>query len=141
MTHLKEYVLGFCFDPTEQYVILIEKNRPLWQKGLLNGVGGKIEHGELPLEAMNREFFEETGLTVSDWTQYAILSGSDFKIHIFSGHGNPAEAKSITDEQIVTAEVSCLDETQTISNLKWLVPMALSVKYDSCKFFDICEIK
>ena len=36
--------------------------------GLYNGVGGKIEPGELPLMSMIREFTEETGLTHFNWT-------------------------------------------------------------------------
>lgn len=54
------YVLGFMFDHEEKHVLLIWKNRPKWQAGKLNGIGGKIEAGETPLQAMEREFTEET---------------------------------------------------------------------------------
>ena len=60
------YVLGFVFSLDASRVLLIWKNRPEWQKGKLNGIGGKIEEGELPIDAMKREFSEETsfaGLT------------------------------------------------------------------------------
>jgi len=40
---MTEYVLGFLMD--NYRVVLIEKQRPAWQKGLLNGVGGHINHG------------------------------------------------------------------------------------------------
>ena len=56
------YVVGFLFNPDMTEVVLIKKNRPDWQKGLLNGVGGKIESGEDPITAMIREFKEETGI-------------------------------------------------------------------------------
>ena len=56
-----EYVLGFMFNEAESKVLLVWKNRPAWQAGKLNGVGGKIEAGETPVQAMNREFAEETG--------------------------------------------------------------------------------
>lgn len=56
-----EYVLGFMFNLAESKVLLVWKNRPAWQAGKLNGVGGKIEEGETPIQAMNREFAEETG--------------------------------------------------------------------------------
>lgn len=56
----KEYVLGFMFDPTLRKVLLVWKDRPTWQKGRLNGIGGHIEAGETPHEAMVREFEEET---------------------------------------------------------------------------------
>lgn len=56
-----EYVLGIMFSEDEKKVLTIWKNRPSWQAGKLNGIGGKIEAGESPLEAMHREFIEETG--------------------------------------------------------------------------------
>jgi hypothetical protein len=54
------FVLGFVFDFEAKKVLLVLKNRPDWQTGLLNGLGGKIEADETPLEAMEREFKEET---------------------------------------------------------------------------------
>jgi len=61
------YVVGFAFDHDFSHVLLIWKNRPLWQAGKLNGIGGKIEPGELPLNAMIREFAEETGIMETQW--------------------------------------------------------------------------
>ncbi len=43
---MKGYVLGFAFDEDYEWVALIKKNRPQWQAGKLNGVGGKIEPNE-----------------------------------------------------------------------------------------------
>ncbi len=39
---MKLYVVGFMFTEDEKQVVLIEKKRPEWQAGKLNGVGGKI---------------------------------------------------------------------------------------------------
>jgi 8-oxo-dGTP diphosphatase len=61
MINFQKYVLGFAFDKSDN-VILVRKQKPKWQKGLLNGVGGKIEIGETSSDAMFREFREETGL-------------------------------------------------------------------------------
>jgi 8-oxo-dGTP pyrophosphatase MutT (NUDIX family) len=55
------YVLGFVFNRNLGRVLLVLKNRPAWQANKLNGIGGKIEVGETPLQAMEREFREETG--------------------------------------------------------------------------------
>jgi len=57
---VKNYVLGFMFDSYYRRVLLIAKNHPEWQKGRLNGIGGKIEDNESPMHAMEREFREET---------------------------------------------------------------------------------
>lgn len=43
-------------------ILLVEKDRPDWQKGRLNLVGGKIEKGETPEQAALRELQEESGL-------------------------------------------------------------------------------
>lgn len=40
---MKEYVLGFAFNRERTKIVLILKNRPDWQKGKYNGIGGKIE--------------------------------------------------------------------------------------------------
>jgi 8-oxo-dGTP pyrophosphatase MutT (NUDIX family) len=52
------YCLGYAFF--SNYVVLIEKNRPDWQKNKLNGIGGKVEEGETGQDAMTREWVEET---------------------------------------------------------------------------------
>ena len=62
----REWVVGFLMDSDAEQVILIRKNRPEWQAGKLNGVGGKVEPGELIGGAMYREFREETGVIVQD---------------------------------------------------------------------------
>ena len=41
---MQKYSLGFVFDLPVEKVLLIEKQRPEWQKGKLNGIGGKIEY-------------------------------------------------------------------------------------------------
>lgn len=72
------YVVGFLFDQELQRVALIRKNKPRWQAGLLNGIGGKIEiTDDNPHDAMFREFKEEAELCWSDWSYFAKMSGPD----------------------------------------------------------------
>jgi 8-oxo-dGTP pyrophosphatase MutT (NUDIX family) len=70
---MKEYVIVFARKPTSDLeVLLVLKDKPEWQKGKLNLLGGKIEPGEIPEEAAKRELMEESGL---DCLSYPILCG------------------------------------------------------------------
>ena len=80
----QRYVLGFAFF--EDKVVLIRKERPAWQAGFLNGVGGHIEDSDkTPADAMAREFSEETSVmtSVGRWMSFAIMRGKDWDCHCF----------------------------------------------------------
>lgn len=131
MASVQEYVCGFLFDSQRTRVLLIRKRRPAWQAGKLNGVGGKIEAGERALEAMRREFREETGLLVSDWQHVVTLRGADdfgsgrgWAGHFFRTFGGLGSAQSMTDEQLEIHPVRLLPE-DTIPNLRWIIPLLL----------------
>lgn len=103
-----EYVLGFAFHPYHHSVLLITKNRPQWQAGLLNGIGGRVESTDKTLEdAMVREFREETGVVTSrlDWkylgehAQAGVFSMSLFYITLDQ---EAAERASSTTDEIVS---------------------------------------
>lgn len=130
------YVVGFAFDPARRSVILIRKSRPERQRGLLNGVGGKVEPGEHPASAMRREFEEETGVaTLADeWAEVAAMEGrpGDPKVHVFTcalDQGRFDGASSVTDEEVVTRTVSDLGlpRTETVGHVPWLVPLCCDV--------------
>ena len=81
---MKYYVTGFMYSTDRANVALIEKKQPAWQKGLLNGIGGKIEAGENPQDAMALEFFEEAGVVTQahQWKTFAILERpSQYKVY------------------------------------------------------------
>jgi 8-oxo-dGTP diphosphatase len=124
---MQEYVTGFLFTSDKRHVVLIRKNKPEWQKGCWNGVGGKIEAGEMPLEAMIREFKEETDMDVSEWKEFAVLESSDFKVYFFSSNAILPEVHTVTDERVDVIALSMLEENRIphIQNLKWLIPMCL----------------
>ncbi|TCZ80143.1 8-oxo-dGTP diphosphatase [Paenibacillus albiflavus] len=52
---------NICFVRRNNEILLLNRNKPSWM-GAWNGVGGKLEEGETPREAIFREVFEETGL-------------------------------------------------------------------------------
>jgi 8-oxo-dGTP diphosphatase len=125
---MKLYVLGFMFNKNMDKVLLIHKNKPDWQKGSCNGIGGKIEKNELPINAMIREFKEETGIKTNTdiWSLFLIMAGSEWKVYTFCSVGNIKQAKSITSEKI---EIFSLNDISTfkikiISNLIWITHMA-----------------
>lgn len=72
-----DFVVGYMRESLSNRVIMVRKTKPAFQAGLLNGVGGKVDHWvdgfpgrrETPLEAMVREFREETGIetTPDEW--------------------------------------------------------------------------
>lgn len=82
-TEITRYVLGFAFDEHTETVVLIEKQKPDWQKGFHNGVGGKIEGNEMPIDAMRREFTEETGIDITDWKEVGYMYGTTWNCHCF----------------------------------------------------------
>lgn len=125
---MKQYVLGFAFNEAKDRVVLINKLKPEWQKGKLNGIGGKIENGEMPGEAMEREFLEETGVNLTCWTLFGkMLEQFEFDVYLYAAaHDVIMNCRSTSESEggIVIHGVNPLDG-RVIDNVKWLVPMAL----------------
>lgn len=125
---MKKYTVGFIFTPDYSQVLLVHKNRPEWQKGLLNGVGGKIEDGEASVDCMVREMREETKLETkaADWYFYArietVARCVDFYVTTYPGP--ISDAITATDEPIEWFSVSALP-ANVIFNLNWLIPLAI----------------
>jgi 8-oxo-dGTP diphosphatase len=126
-TILKRYVLGFAFN--DNHVLLIKKNRPNWQKGAYNGLGGHIEGKEQPIEAMVREFEEECSIatTQQDWEQFAIMKGEDWICYCFRSRNvfDLSKAKQTTDEQPEIIHAYTLEKYNTISNIPALIGLAM----------------
>lgn len=100
---MKRYALGFVQSLNGERVLLIQKNRPVFLAGLYNGVGGHIEEGETPLQAVARECEEEADLRISDdsWTQMGVISdGESFEVHVFSARFDITKALARTDEPL-----------------------------------------
>lgn len=152
---IKEWVVGFLVDPETDSVLLIRKKRPAWMAGLLNGIGGKVEEGETPEEAMRREFFEEAGAIVSDWRHLVSMSAVTVEdrsggitdnagwIHFYAASW-PLEVLTScvaqTDETLEVYDVGDLISVQhplretwwlrsraMVPNLRWLLPLAVHV--------------
>jgi 8-oxo-dGTP diphosphatase len=130
----RDYVLGFYLSEDDKKVVLIRKAKPTWQAGLLNGVGGKIELlDSLPVNAMVREFKEETGVDTTEdtWYQFLKLEGSFGTMFCFIGWGDVTQCKTMEIEPIEIVNIDDLQTLVTVPNLKWMLPMALSGQIES----------
>ena len=127
-------VAGFLFDSNEQFVVLVKKNRPKWQKGKWNGVGGHIEENEEPRTAMRREFREETGLNVNEerWSKFVEMYSPTWVVHFYYAFDESMKVRVNTDEDIRIFRIHDLPEN-TIPNLRWLIPLALDNAYGLVK--------
>lgn len=124
---MKQYVCGFYF--CDDNVVLIRKNKPEWQAGKLNGVGGAVEPGESALDAMRREFREEASKHTceAEWRFFAVLRTRDAEIFFFSAHGTASGISSGTDEAIYFVQVDTISHHPIVlPNLRWLIPLALN---------------
>lgn len=141
------YCLGFVFYG--QSVLLIRKTSPEWQKGKLNGIGGKLEVGEEPAWAMVRECREEINLeTCYDEWQYKLKligrsrdTGGLFSVHVFSlqltGPQDASRLGYIRTTEVPGKEIEPIywlnsrnlpgwqikNSLEVIPNLHWIIPM------------------
>lgn len=126
---MKSYVLGFVFfEVGDSQVFLIKKERPPWQKGKWNGVGGSIEDGETSYEAMRREFREETNIDILpvNWRQFAQLKGQEWTVHCFRAVISPDEVEKLkyTDEVVDFFWLHKVYGLPLVEHCEWLVHLA-----------------
>lgn len=145
MSKETKYVVGIALDMNKvgrERVLLTVKERPKWQKGLLNGIGGHIEEGEEPIAAMTREFREEAGLATHtmDWSEFLCLSGQalkgdgdkesgdEFKVYFFASKTiNIHLASTRTDESVDIWDVGYIlkGRWMCIDNIPWIILLAI----------------
>lgn len=127
MTDHQLYVLGLAFTPDGR-IALIRKNRPDWQRGKWNGIGGKVEPTEDSKTAMQREFVEETGVvTHPDWWSFrGRLYGKHWSVFVMSmTHECVRKAKTVTDERVrlLHANDQQINGSTAIENLRCLIEL------------------
>lgn len=61
----KNYVVIMLFNKSKDKLLLVKRNKKPY-KDCWNGIGGKIEENETPLEAAKRECMEETNIILEN---------------------------------------------------------------------------
>lgn len=149
---MKTYVVGFMFDRDLSRVSLIKKNKPEWQAGKFNGIGGKIEEGETAIQAMVREFQEEAGVFIGeeDWKNFIRIEGKEngdngrvdgaFSVDFFcTTVGNIDRLRCMTEEEIEVHFVSSITRPgfPCLENIPWVVGLAVDFLRDGRPTFTV----
>lgn len=128
--HMKLYTVGFAFTEDAKHVVLIRKSKPVWQAGLLNGIGGHVEHGESSHAAQVREFAEETGLIIPTWEKFLVLTdcGHRWRLlchRVFLPVRTLQQAHTTSDEgEVSLFRMDVLRPYMMLSNMAYHLPMA-----------------
>lgn len=108
---------------------LIRKSHPDWQKGRLNGIGGRAEDGEAPEQCARREWSEETETAAPDEIrEFVTLEDDEVIVHFFTGEFRQDPELSRTHNDIGEEFDVYLEGDRVpfdcIDNLQWLIPMS-----------------
>lgn len=124
---MRGYTVGFVMSSDLSEVLLMRKNRPTWQKGLLNGVGGRREFDESYTGCMMREFREETGVETcpEDWRLIGRLYFPEAELAVYASMSQLAfmHARTTTDEELVRVKLSELGDHPVVDNVPALLDL------------------
>ena len=105
-------VVGIITDNEE--ILLLKKNNPDWQKGLYNGIGGKVELNTTPLETIIKKCQEELGVNISNWIELdSEISSSGIEIVYFLNTLNECEIKKLQSQTDERAELFSINNLPT----------------------------
>ena len=105
-------VVGIITDNKE--ILLLKKNNPDWQRGLYNGIGGKVELNTTPLETITKKCQEELGVNISNWIELdSEISSSGIEIVYFLTTLNENEIKKLQSQTDERAELFSINNLPT----------------------------
>lgn len=151
-------VVGFMFSHDQTRVVMVRKKNPEWQRGKLNGPGGKVELDETALDAMVREFSQEVRTahnlpyvtTPQQWRHYLRLrggtangpgeAGDKFQVDFFVTVGDVLGLND-GDETVEVTLVADVRPSRPdmIENCPWAILLAMDVLEDDRPGFVICQ--
>lgn len=136
----KGYVVGMVFNHDMSMILLLLRSKEPYQ-GQYNGVGGKIEDGESPYEAMVREFKEEvqevngrSPIPIKIKPLVSMTFSSEVELNVFYiilGAGEEKNINVVTDEGILiwTTPATVMDASNYLlageGNISYFVNYAL----------------
>ena len=124
----QKYTVSFIFNSNYSKVLLVHKLSPEWQKGRVNGVGGKYEQGETAAQCVARETEEETALVIpeKEWVYIGTIEQPQGDVGILAAQyaGPESDAKQSAHETIEWFPVDELP-ANCMKNLPFLIPLAL----------------
>lgn len=127
-----KYTLGFIHCPETGHVLLLNRQKAPWM-GRWNGVGGKLDEGETPMDCIIRETFEETGLKITTYEDRGVLrwfrDGEDLGgVHLFVGKVSMEEKDGYS-----TPRVFCHEGILDWKELSWILHEDNSGTVDNIK--------
>ena len=132
-SNTKHLVLGFV--TFGNFVLLIKKEHPAWQSGKMNGIGGHVEEGESPLEAMRREATEEAGDFVGglEWVKKGTVTwGRETVLHCFyADGGDTPRFENKTSEKLSITPIRRLYGVDCVDDLDYLIPLCMASGLES----------
>jgi 8-oxo-dGTP diphosphatase len=120
-----DYVLALLFTADGREVVLVRKNRPAWQLGRVNVLGGKLHDGESLFDAARREVREEAGVDIEEWEHFLVWHDPAYRLRAVRAFDEAARrARTAEDQEVFLAHVRALP-LEVIDNLRWIIPLAL----------------
>lgn len=127
-----EYVVGFVTDGVGHALLLRKADNCKFEfmRGKLNGVGGAIEPNETPLQAMRREWAEETKLPDTPWRHFCTLHTEGGTVYMFHASSRQYIQSWIhlvqprPEEPCINMPIADIAPTNAVVNVRWLIEMA-----------------
>lgn len=130
MVETYKYTLGFVRAGDK--ILFLNRQKAPWM-GRWNGIGGKLDAAETPLQCIVREAYEETGLSIEEWQDRGVMrwfrDGADLGgVHLFTAEISEAEATKYP-----TPYVHCHEGILDWKLYEWLVDADNSGVVDNVK--------